>query len=268
MWILAIILILAGGGLFYASRNVQKRLEAMAGVETSQIADLQKLYTEVTKEIGNGSFDQVAEIKGLISCDQPLTSEITQKPCAYYTMRVIREWEEGYSEYNSQAQEHERKTRRGSEVMSQNTQMIPFWVRDQTGQISVNPAGAEIEAVQIIDEFRPEGPQTQGGAVTLGSFSCHFGMPHMSGDRQTLGYRFQESILALERNVYVLGVASDSSGELTLQSPREKGQRFIISLRSEEELTASSRSRMKWLRIGAIVCVALGLLPLVATRVV
>jgi hypothetical protein len=109
MWILAIILILAGGGLFYTSRNVQKRLEAMAGVETSQIADLQKLYTEVTKEIGRGSFEQVAEIKGTIGCDQPLTSEITQKPCAYYTMRVIREWEESYSEYNSQTQEHERR---------------------------------------------------------------------------------------------------------------------------------------------------------------
>jgi E3 Ubiquitin ligase len=152
--------------------------------------------------------------------------------------------------------------------MSQNTQMIPFWVRDQTGQISVNPAGAEIEAVQIIDEFQPEGPQTQGGTVTLGSFSFHFGMPHMSGDRQTLGYRFQESILPLERNVYVLGVASDSSGALTVQYPRAKGQRFMISLKSEEELAASGHSSMRWLQIGAIVCGVLGLILLIATLVV
>jgi hypothetical protein len=267
MWILTIILILVGGGLVYASRNVKKKLETMAGVETSQIADLQKRYTEVTKEIGSGSFEQVAEIKGVISCDQPLASEITRKPCAYYTMRVIREWEETYSEYNSQTQRHERKTRRGSEIMSQNTQMIPFWVRDQTAQILVNPAGAEIEAVQVIDQFQPEGPQMQGGTVTLGSLSFHFGMPKMMGDRQTLGYRFQESILPLEQNVYILGVASDSSGALSLQNPRDKGQRFLISLKSEEELLASGQSTMKWLQIGAIVCVALGLILLIATLV-
>jgi hypothetical protein len=53
MWILAIIFILAGGGLFYASLNVKRKLQVISGVETSHVADLQKVYREVTKEIGN-----------------------------------------------------------------------------------------------------------------------------------------------------------------------------------------------------------------------
>jgi E3 Ubiquitin ligase len=183
-------------------------------------------------------------------------------------MRVIREWEESYSEYNSQTQRYERKIRRGSDIMSENTQMTPFWVRDQTGQILVNPAGAEIEGVQVIDQFQPQGPEMQEGTISLGSFTFHYSTPNMAGDRQTLGYRFHELILPLERNVYVLGVASDSSGELTIQKPRARGQRFIISLKSEGELLASGQSTMKWLQIGAIVCVVLGLILLIATLVV
>jgi hypothetical protein len=56
-----------------------------------------------------------------------------------------------------------------------------------------------------------------------GGFPLHFGMPNTLGNRQTLGYRFQESILPLEQNVYILAVASDLSGALTLQHPRKQG---------------------------------------------
>jgi len=265
MWVLTILLMLVGGGLFYASLKARNKLDAMAGVDTSTIAGLQQLHGAVAKEIGRGSFEQVAEIKGMTGCDQPLESEIAKTPCVYYAMRVIREWEETYSEYNAQTQRHERKTRGGSDIMAQNTRMVPFWVRDPTGEMGVHPAGAEIEGEQVIDRFQPEGPEARGGAVTLGGFSFQITMSPMSGDRRTLGYRFQESILPVERNVYVLGVASDASGELSLQRPREQGQRFIISVRSEEELAASSRSRMRWLQLGAVVCVLFGLALLLAS---
>jgi hypothetical protein len=42
----------------------------------------------------------------------------------------------------------------------------------------------------------------------------------------------------------------------------------MVSLKSEEELPASGQSTMKWLEIGALVCGVLGLLLLLATRVI
>jgi hypothetical protein len=268
MWVFTILLILAGGGLLYASLNARRKLDAMANVATSTVAELQQLHGEVAKAIGPGAFEQVAEITGVTGCDQPLESEIAKTPCAYYAMQVTREWEETYTEYNAQTQRDEWKTRRGSDIVAQNTRMVPFWVRDPTGEMGVHPAGAEIEGEQVIDRFQPEGPEARGGAVTFGGFSFQVRLAPMSGERRTLGYRFQESILPVGRTVYVLGMASDASGELAVQQPREQGQRFIISVRSEEELTASGRARMRGLQIGAIVCVVLGLLLLVATRVV
>ena len=79
-----------------------------------------------------------------------------------------------------------------------------------------------------------------------------------TGGRRTLGYQFTERILPLNRRLYVLGAASDSSGELVIQKPREKGQ-FIISLKSEEELLKSSKSGMTWSLVGSIACFVIGI---------
>jgi len=143
--------------------------------------------------------------------------------------------------------------------------MVPFWVRDPTGEMGVHPAGAEIEGEQVIDRFQPEDFRGQLGTITLAGLSFSFSAPPVTGDRRTLGYRFQESVLPLERHVYVLGVASDASGELAIQTPREKGQRFLISVKSEEALVASSRSAKRWLQLGAVVCVLFGLVLLLAS---
>ena len=80
-----------------------------------------------------------------------------------------------------------------------------------------------------------------------------------TGRRRTLGYHFREWLLPLNRAVYVLGSASDMSGELMIQKPREKGK-FLISLKSGEELVTSAKSGMTWGLYGSIVCFIIGLI--------
>lgn len=151
--------------------------------------------------------------------------------------------------------------------MSQNARMVPSWIQDQTGRIKVDPAGASIEGVQVIDQFQPEDLRRPQQALSLGSFAFQLDTRSITDNRRTLGYRFREVILPLEQNIYILGSANEASGELTIQKPREKGQKFIISVKSEEELLASSRSTMKWLQIGAIGCMGLGLILLIMSLV-
>ena len=79
-----------------------------------------------------------------------------------------------------------------------------------------------------------------------------------SGDRKILGYEYTERILPLDRKAYVIGLASDSTGELMIQQPAEKGKPFIITLKSEEELVKGTESTIKIMMISAIVCWALG----------
>ena len=57
----------------------------------------------------------------------------------------------------------------------------------------------------------------------------------------------------------MLGEASDSSGNLSIKKPTEKGKPFIITYKSEEELTAGKESAIKMQMIGAIISFIAGL---------
>lgn len=257
MAIIGIVLFIVGAFLVWNYFNQKKRMEAISGVETSTTASLQELCQSVASEIGKGSFEEVSEVKGVIECDQPIESEIEKQSCVYYSMRVTREWEEDYYERDQQTGRDVKKIRKGSDTVSSNTRSIPFKVRDDTGTILVNPNDANIDGEQIVDRFEPQ-ESISGSTISFGSFSFSLGGVSSTGGRRTLGYRFNETILPLNRNVYVLGSASDSSGELMIQKSREKGKQFLISLKSEEELLASSQSGMKWSLYGSIACFVVG----------
>ena len=161
----------------------------------------------------------------------------------YYDARVWREYEEARHRSRHQSS----RTRRGSERGSSNSQRVPFWVEDAVGRILVDPTGAEIEPVQMADRFE-SAETTGGGSLKIGSFSITIsGLPvGRDSGRRALGYRFRERALPIGRRVYVLGEASDASGQLTIQKPSRKG-RFLISLRSKEELVKSATTRARLL---------------------
>ncbi len=254
--VLAIICYAITAFLIYNYFNLKTRLEAISSVETSDAAALNDIYQGVAGEVGKGYFEQPAEIKGVIECENPLESEIGKHTCVYYRMSVTREWEEDYDEKDGETGKNVRKTRKGSEVMSSNTRSTRFLVRDETGTLLINPEGAQIDTEKIVDRFEAQN-SVAGGTISFGGFSFSLGGTADAGNRRTLGHRFHEEILALNKRVYVLGNATDMSGELMIQKPREKGQ-FIISTKSEEELMASSQSGMKWSLIGAVVAFLAG----------
>lgn len=254
--IIGIVVCLVGGFLVFNYFKQKKKLEAISGVETSTTAALRDLWQGVSGEIGVGSFEEPAEVKGTVECSQPLESEIAKQSCVYYSMLVQRKWEEEYYETDSDGN-RQRKTRQGSDTVSSNTRSVRFQVRDETGTVTVNPNDAKIDAEKVVDRFEPES-SVSGGTISFGNFSFSLGGVGGAGGRRTLGYQFTERLVPLNRRVYVLGAASDSSGELMIQKPREKGQ-FLISLKSEEELLKSSKSGMTWSLVGAVACFVIGL---------
>ncbi len=149
-----------------------------------------------------------------------------------------------------------RGTRKGNDSVASNSRSTRFYVRDETGTILVDPEGANIDIEQVLDRFEP-GSSASRGNISFGGRSFSIGGSRDSGRRRTLGYHFKEWVLPLNRRVYILGAASDRSGELMVQKPRENGK-FFISLKSEEELVASAKSGMTWGLYGAIACFIIG----------
>jgi hypothetical protein len=242
--------------LFIASISQKNRLYQMQATETSTAAALKDIAGSVASEIGAGSFSQITEVKGKGVCENPITSELAQKSCVYYSMRITREWEEEYWDKDSEGR-RVRRTRRGSDTISSNTRSVPFYVDDGTGKILVNPSGCSAVAEKVMNKFEP-GEKSSGAKITIGKFSISLGNIVSVGGRRTLGYRYEEEIIPLNCNLYVLGEATDKEGELKISKPDDKKQKFIVSIKSEEELVKGAKSASTGLFIASVVCAIAG----------
>ena len=258
MIIAGIVLIVIGIILFIVRAFNQKKLFNIKAAQTLKAKEIIDLCNSVKEEIGPGSFNKPLEVKGIIKCDNPLSAELSNQDCVYYSMSVTREYEETYTDYD-QNNRPVQKTRRGSDTISNNTQSIQFYVEDDTGKISVNPNGASIDSIKSVDKFEPAGLDMN--AISFGRFNVS--LPLLASGRRTLGYRYQEQIVPLNRKIYVLGEASDSSGELMIQKPKNKKESFIVSLKSEEELVGGVENVIKWTLISGIAADAIGIILLV-----
>lgn len=238
---------IAAAVLFALSRGQGKKAFDMLATETTNAAELATMAADVAGEIGAGSFTRAAELKGVVECTNPLRSEMAGIPCAWYRSTVTREYEETYTERDSEG--HSRTaTRRGSETVSSNERKTIFSVRDDSGAVEIDSAGAAVDGERVLSRFEQG---DRGGTISIGGFSISLGA--IGPGRRTIGYRMEEWALPLGKRVYVLGEASDADGRLKVGKPTAKGGRFIVSLKSEEELTKAAKSGSTVMRILAIV---------------
>ncbi|TVQ07013.1 MAG: E3 ubiquitin ligase [Leptolyngbya sp. DLM2.Bin27] len=270
MAIAGMIFIVAGALLWWVQSRQQRRCNQLKLARASTAADLETTATDVSKEIGGGDWRDYVWLWGTAKAAAPLTSEFKQLPCVYYTSAVIREYEETVSEKDSDGRVTTR-TQRGSETVSEHKQRIPFDLVDSSGQVRVEPEAAKIESVEVLNEFRPGAPA--GGMLSFGGFSLALGNADMGGSRRTLGYRYQEAILPLDRPLLVVGMASDRrsralggdrTSTVTIEKPAQDDQPFIITLKSHEAITKSvgqSAQIAFWSMVG---CLGLGAVLLVA----
>ncbi|MEW5815220.1 MAG: E3 ubiquitin ligase family protein [Spirochaetota bacterium] len=254
--IIGAVLILGAVGLVLGSQAQKRKLAQIKGTQTSTSAELADLAASVAKEIGAGSFNQIAEVKGTVECAEPLESELSRTACIYYSMNVTREYEETYWENDDKGNRRQR-IRRGSESVASNTRSVPFFVRDTAGTIAVDPDGASFVAEKVFSQFKQG--DFQGGGLQFGRYSFDPGrFAALAGGRRTIGYRFEESAVPIGRTIYVLGEAVDSDGRLRICKPDKKGASFIVSLKSEEQLVKGAQSTAKGLTIVAVIAGVLG----------
>ncbi|MGE3800368.1 MAG: E3 ubiquitin ligase family protein [Candidatus Kapaibacterium sp.] len=244
--------ILSGIGallLFLKGKSEDKLLEVKV-TQTSQATELTELQQAVASEIGPGGFSQLAEVKGVGESEKPLTGELSNQPCLWYSMRVEELYEETYTETDANGNSVTR-TRTGSNNVANNTQSIPFSLRDESGSIMVYPEGAKIEGRKVVDRHEPA--QNGLGTISFGSFSMSLTPNH---GRRITGYRYHEEILPVGERLYIIGDANDRDGGiLAFRKPLEKGKPFIVSIRSEEEIAKGLETSAKvkqWIGFGLI----------------
>ncbi|MBL7988412.1 MAG: E3 ubiquitin ligase family protein [Chlorobi bacterium] len=249
--IIGLLLVAVGGLLLYLRSRAEGRLLEIGFTETVTAQEVRDLHAQIAAELGAGGFSQFVELKGKLRCAAPLTAELSGQPCAYYTMSVEERYEETYQEQDGEGGTRT-ATRTGSNIVASNTQSALFQLHDATGELDVNPTGAEIHPRQTVSRFEPF---AGGPSITMGGFVLQVGVG--LGGRRVLGYHYTEAILPLDSQLYLLGEATDTSGQLTVQKPREK-KPFIISLKTEEELVRGAKGSIKWYLYGAIAAFVIG----------
>lgn len=260
-----IVLILTAVGLVFGYKKQGEKLLQIKATETFSTAELHQEASDVADGLGEkGSFNKIAEVKGKIKCDNPLKSELAQISCVHYSMRVTRKWEEKYWDTDSEGRQVQ-KTRSGTDTVASNTRSVPFEVEDSSGRIKIEPSGAQLITEKVFSQFQPG--ELRGTSVTIGGFSLNLGGISISGGRRTIGYSYEEQAIPVERDVYILGEAADSSGTVQMQKPSEKDKKYIISLKSEEELSQSIKGAMTGFMVGSVIS-ALGGITLIILNVV
>src|SRR3954447_5408451 len=185
----AVIFLVAGGVLLYFRNRTKQKSALMGQTETSNASDV--------AGIAPGT---LVEVKGTLRCEEPLTSEMADRTCAYYSSTVTREYlRPDYDDDNDAGSD------RRTEIIAQNVQFAPFMVEDDTGFVGVHAEGAEVDARQEVNRFdRNTGNE---GTFSLGGMTVNLG-----GGERTIGYRYTESILPIDAPVYVLGTVQDGGG--------------------------------------------------------
>lgn len=234
--------------LFFIGRSQGNKALDIQSTETSTAAGLATEASEVAREIGPGSFTKVAELKGTVECSSPLIAEMSGTSCVWYRSTVTREYEEPYTDRDSDGKSRS-GTRRGSENVSTNERRTPFTVRDESGAVEVEPDGAPVEGVKVLSRFEQG---DRGSTISVGGFKLSLGA--MGGGRRTIGYKLEELALPVGARVYVLGEARDDGGRLRVAKPAAKGGRFMITVKSEEQLVKSAKTGSKVLTVISAVC--------------
>src|SRR3712207_5126851 len=186
----AVIFLVAGRLLLYFRNRTKQKSALMSLTETSAASDASGLAPGT-----------LVEVKGMLRCEEPLTSEMAERTCAYYSSTVTREYLR--SDYDDD--DNDVGSDRRTAAMAQNEQFAPFEVEDESGSVAVDAEGAEVDARQVMNRFdRNTGNE---GTFSLGGVSVNLG-----GGERTIGYRYTESILPVDAPVYVLGAVQEGGG--------------------------------------------------------
>ncbi len=225
-WLVLAGIILAPSAAFllWSWRASRNDMALMRATETTPAADIAKLPA--------GS---LVEVKGRLRCASPVTGDLSKNPCAHFVATVERDYE--IVEYDASRKTSYRV--RKTEIVQSNTLFAPFEIEDDSGRARVLPDDAIIEGIAAVDRHDVHDHDTGSESVMQAALGS-------ANDDRTLGFRYKEMHLPLDVEVYVLGVVGENRC-IGAPPAGAKGQRFLISVNSEEARAAELGSKSKWL---------------------
>ena len=230
------------------------------------------LQQEVAKEIGAGAFGEVVKLQADLVCEQPLIAPFSGEGCIAYQNKIVEVFEELVTSTDSE-EKTTRSWQRKDRCISNEERRCDFSVQQGSLRIAVDPDGADIDLVEIINRMEPGQLSPLGvsagiegaAGVALQLASTLINSKADRGQDQSfrlIGYRRQESIFPASGSVFVVAEASDSDGALRLRQPTKSGL-FLIRNQGEEGVLKSLRNSINLWTIGWVSFAAVAIIVLI-----
>lgn len=256
--IIGAILALIGFALVQGAKKSAGKSLSIAATDQTNSRNLFENYESVSNAYGKGSFNLYAKLYGVAYSDAPLLAEYSKKECVYYHIKVDREYEELETNTASDGKVTKKWVRKFETVLNKKYTAPDFALKDEFGDIKINARDAKMDTIETYSNFEKE--DSSGGGTEF-SFA---GVTIRSGPTiKTIGFTHVERSVPVGRKLFVIGQASDNSGELMISRPSEKNKPFLISLKSEAEITSSLSQSSKLKKVWGYVLVIAGICVLV-----
>jgi gas vesicle protein len=209
------------------ARSQRKSLRAMTLTETLTCGELGQLSAAAAEAVGGGSFGQACEVVGAAApgAGGALTAPESGREVVWHRTVLT----EHYTATETDSQGKSREVDKTRVVARQETQE-PFVVRDATGEIVVDPRGADFdEPFVLVDKFERNSSNLELGDSKWANIAEQLAKASIQG-----GIQHEEWGIPVGQQLYVLAEANDRTGTLSMSKPSEG--RFLISTRSEEAL--------------------------------
>lgn len=192
--------------LHFDKQPVNHLVQVLKKTESSQVADLKEM---TLPPFGENLYVKVA---GTTSVEKPLQPKFLEQPAIYVRTLKQADYRETYRE------DGETKTRTVTRTLSDNVQAIAFQLNDATGSIRVQPQGAEMDAMQVWNNYEP------------------YSGSHSNANSKLLGYHNTEWIIPLGQPTFVVGTLTENIDGFVIQHPigdEVETSSFVISHRPE-----------------------------------
>ncbi|MCT4581744.1 MAG: E3 ubiquitin ligase family protein [Flavobacteriales bacterium] len=244
-----IILLVVAVIFFIIQKKRSGKLHHIEYNDTTSINQIVENHNEMSGSFGPGSFSLYSEVKGIATANTPIKTEFSHQECVYYKSTVTREYEVLEKTKDASGKSSKRWVRKSEVVANNENKSHDFMIRDNSGEILLNTEGSELHAKKTFSKFEEGDDAPKGGLnISIGSFSISSGSNY-----RTIGYKYEEYAIPTKTPLYVIGDANDRSGRLQISKPTDK-RPFIVSTKSEDEITKQLSSSAKWMFYGAIGC--------------
>jgi hypothetical protein len=256
LWVLKAVLVAVGGLLIVLGRYARV-IAAIAKDNPlpEPIASLGPFVT-VADALARRS-PEVAILRGVIEADDAARPDdlpvapLSGTTCLYYELTVNR-IEEVFDHSDDRLLDLQEQW----EQIHRQTRSVPFWLRDHTGRIAIDPSGALVGGAQgegRREDFGPDDSEVRSLERELRDAAIAVSLPwHADEHARTIGYAVDEEVLLPGWEVTVIGPLHERNGRPVI-ARGDVSEPFNIAMATDDDIVHGLRTLSKRIRLAGII---------------